>query len=76
MKLPDLTQRQARRVDQGLAREAHDSPTLGLAARTLAIVVIAASLAVERPLAESRYYLGARAVFVVLGFVHRIVVAR
>ena len=76
MKLPDLTQRQAERVDQGLAREAHDSLTLGLAARTLAIMVIAASLAVERPLADSRYYFGALAVFVVLGFVHRLVAAR
>ena len=76
MKLPDLTERQVERVDQGLAREALDSLTLGLVARTLAIVVIAASLAVERPLAESGYYFGALGAFMVLGFVHRIVVAR
>lgn len=76
MKLPDLTQRQARRVDQGLAREARDSLALGLIARTLAILVIAASLAVERPLAESRYYFAALALFIVLGLLHRSVVTR
>jgi adenylate cyclase len=76
MKLPDLTQRQAERVDQGLAREALDSLTLGLVARSMAIVVIAVSLAVERPLAESGYYFGALGAFMVLGFVHRSVAAR
>ncbi len=76
MNLPNLRQRLARRVDQGLAREAVDSLTPGLAARTLAIIVIAASLAVEQPLGPSGYYLAVIGAFIVLGFVHRIVVAR